>query len=97
MDARRVDPTDATSAVNRLLGQLAAEKGRAVLVVEHALNERLLAGLEYRVLELRGRRLAGGERHAATREDCSAAERWTSPCLGHQPSETRRTVIAHLI
>jgi len=50
-----------TKAVSQLLGQLVEEKKRAVLVVEHALNERLLAGLDYRVLELRSRRLEPGE------------------------------------
>jgi len=55
---------EGTKAVNQLLGQLVEEKKRAVLVVEHALNERLLAGFDYRVLELRSRRLErkeGGE------------------------------------
>ncbi len=49
-----------TQAVKRLLGELVTDGRRAVLVVEHALNERLLAGLRYRVLELRSRRLDPG-------------------------------------
>jgi ABC-type multidrug transport system ATPase subunit len=70
---------DGTKAVNQLLGQLVEEKKRAVLVVEHALNERLLAGLEYRVLELRSRRLECGEGGGpASSEICSPEELWTS-------------------
>lgn len=52
---------EGTQAVNRLLGKLVEDGERAVLVVEHALNERLLAGLSYRVLELRACRLDPGE------------------------------------
>ena len=76
----------AAGAVNRFLAQLVAAGERAVLVVEHALNERLLAGLDYRVLELRGGRLRRGDPGAASTADPAAAtggggsaiERWTA-------------------
>ncbi|HXO27802.1 MAG TPA: ATP-binding cassette domain-containing protein [Thermoanaerobaculia bacterium] len=67
-----------TRTVNQLLGQLTEKRERAVLVVEHALNERLLAGLDYRVLELRSRRLDHGEsRPAAHPEAGTPEELWT--------------------
>jgi branched-chain amino acid transport system ATP-binding protein len=76
----------AARAVNRFLAQLVAAGERAVLVVEHALNERLLAGLDYRVLELRGGRLLRGNPGAASTAGPAAATaagglgiaRWTA-------------------
>jgi ABC-type multidrug transport system ATPase subunit len=67
-------------AVNRLLGQLVEERDCAVLVVEHALNERLLSGLKYRVLELRsGGRLKceEGRDRSGSETECPD-ELWTS-------------------
>jgi ABC-type multidrug transport system ATPase subunit len=70
---------EGTKAVNQLLGHWVEEKKRAVLVVEHALNERLLAGLKYRVLELRSRRLERGEGGDPTSSEvCSPVDLWTS-------------------
>jgi len=64
--------------VNQLLRQLVERQERAVLVVEHALNERLLAGLEYRVLELRARRLADAGKGAAASSEVRPADQvWT--------------------
>ena len=74
---------EGTQAVNQLLGQLVEEKKRAVLVVEHALNERLLAGLEYRVLELRSQRLERGEGAASTGSALGPPlDLWTSTLEG---------------
>jgi ABC-type multidrug transport system ATPase subunit len=74
---------EGAKAVNQLLSQLVREKKRAVLVVEHALNERLLAGLEYRVLELRSRRLEPGEvSDPRNSEGGSPVEFWTGTLEG---------------
>ncbi|MDP9119889.1 MAG: ATP-binding cassette domain-containing protein [Acidobacteriota bacterium] len=74
---------EGAKTVNRLLGQLVTEQERAVLVVEHALNERLLAGLDYRVLELRCQRLEAAVESDRTRSEIRSPEvLWISTLEG---------------
>ncbi len=72
-----------TNAVNRLLSHLVDEQRLAVLVVEHALNEKLLAGIKYRVLELRAGRLESAEGQDRSRSEArQPVDLWTATLEG---------------